>query len=348
MQTKSETGRLAYIDATRGLAIILVVYCHVASISLGIPEEIGSFNDVVSLLHLPLFFFLSGFLMFKKERIQSPAPIWPYIARKARELLLPALIFVTIFALWKGRSFNSIILSQFKGGYWFTFFLFLFILLYTLLSYPIRKWNEKKLTTALLLISCVVGLAPTAIDLLRPEWPEKTFFQVISYQQFKHFLFFSFGAWIRARYAQLTQLSKEGFWKLLLVATPFLMQLIHHFHIPRVDFMTEWVFSLSGITLILLLFKGLSTSFENNKVGRCLSFIGRRSLDIYLLHFFILPSLHPLGRFFTETGNQVLEICLVTGIAIMIIAVCLLISHILRQSDILAKLLFGKADKIGG
>ena len=177
---------------------------------------------------------------------------------------------------------------------------------------------------------------------------EKTFFQVISYQQFKHFLFFSFGAWIRARYVQLTQLSKEGFWKLLLVATPFLMLLIHHFHIPRVDFMTEWVFSLSGITLILLLFKGLSTSFENNKVGRCLSFIGRRSLDIYLLHFFILPSLHPLGRFFTETGNQVLEICLVTGIAIMIIAVCLLISHILRQSDILAKLLFGKADKIGG
>lgn len=345
MQTKV---RLAYIDATRGLAILLVVYCHVASISLGIPEGIGAFNDIVSLLHLPLFFFLSGFLMFKKDRVQGPGPIWPYIARKARELLMPAVIFVTLFALWKGRSFNSIILSQFKGGYWFTFFLFFFIFLYSLLSYPLRKCDEKKLTSIILIVSFLIGLAPTAIDILLPEWPEKVFLKVISYQQFKHFVFFAFGAWIRVRFTQITHLAKAGIWRLVLVATPFLMLLLHHFHIPRVDFITEWIFSLSGITLIFLIFKELSIYIENTKAGRSLAFIGRRSLDIYLLHFFILPSLHPLGLFFTETGNQVLEITLVSGIVIIIVAICILISHILRQSDILAELLFGKADKVGG
>ena len=84
------------------------------------------------------------------------------------------------------------------------------------------------------------------------------------------------------------------------------------------------------------------------KAGRWLSFAGRRSLDIYFLHFFFLPDLHPLGAWFVETGNPFLEFCAAVPLVLALTAVCLLLGSVLRKSDTLARLLFGKEDIIHG
>ncbi len=337
-------GRLAWLDALRGLAIFLVVYCHVASISLGIPEGIGSTNDTVSLLHLPLFFFLSGFLMFREDRFQKIRPSWRYLVRKAGELVLPALIFVTLFALWMHRSAESILFSQFKGGYWFTFFLFLFILLYALFSLMLRRFDARTRATVILVLGACIGFAPTITDILFPQWIETSLFQLLSYQNFKYFLFYSFGAWIRSRFEAFTSWAEGQNGKLVLVAGPLFAFILLHFRIPRVHFLIEWVFSLSSVLLLTNVFCGLNDMLGERKTGKAIAFVGRRSLDIYFLHFFFLPQLHGLGAFFPEEGRTVLEFCTISALALIIICICLVISWLFRSSDILARLLFGKAD----
>lgn len=336
--------RMPYLDALRGLAIFLVVYCHVASISLGIPEGIGSTNDTISLLHLPLFFFLSGFLMFREDRFQLMGPSWQYLVRKAGELVVPALIFVTLFTLWTHRSAESILFSQFKGGYWFTFFLFLFILLYALFSLILRRFNARTRATVILVLGVCIGFAPTMTDIVFPQWTETPLFRLISYQNFKYFLFYAFGAWIRSRFETFTSWAASKHGELVLVAFPLLAFVLLHFHIPRVHFLIEWVFSLFSVLLLTIIFRRLDGTFGEHSAGRAIAFIGRRSLDIYFLHFFFLPQLHGLGSFFSEGGRTVPEFCTISVLVLVIICICLSVSWLIRRSDSLARLLFGKAD----
>ena len=306
-------NRIPYLDCIRGFAMLLVVYCHVSAISFGIPEKTGFCYDTVSLLHLPILFFLSGFLMYREERFgkESRFP-FRFLGKKAKELIIPALIFVTVFAVWKHRSLDSVVFSQFKGEYWFTPFLFLFMLLYLAGYFPLRRFlSGKNAARVLFVIAVAVSFVPTLLDILCPEWTSSRTAAALSYQNFKYFQFFAFGALIRSEFAALERILD------------------------------------SAVLLVFLFFRSAGKVCEG-KAGRWLSFAGRRSLDIYFLHFFFLPDLHPLGAWFEETGNPFLEFCAAVPLVLALTAVCLLLGSVLRKSDTLARLLFGKEDIIHG
>ena len=67
-----DTNRLNWIDWAKAIAITFVVFGH-------IPEERGSFflNYIVS-FHMPLFFFISGYLT-KKEYFNIKKKYKPYL-----------------------------------------------------------------------------------------------------------------------------------------------------------------------------------------------------------------------------------------------------------------------------
>ena len=201
-------NRIPYLDCIRGFAMLLVVYCHVSAVSFGIPEKTGFCYDTVSLLHLPILFFLSGFLMYREERFgkESRFP-FRFLGKKAKELIIPALIFVTVFAVWKHRSLDSVVFSQFKGGYWFTPFLFLFMLLYLAGYFPLRRFlSGKNAARVLFVIAVAVSFVPTLLDILCPEWTSSRTAAALSYQNFKYFQFFAFGALIRSEFAALERI----------------------------------------------------------------------------------------------------------------------------------------------
>lgn len=57
-----------YIDALRGIAILFIVFGHIPMFCYELPEaaQISSFRTFTSMVQLPLFFFISGFLFSTK------------------------------------------------------------------------------------------------------------------------------------------------------------------------------------------------------------------------------------------------------------------------------------------
>lgn len=98
---------------------------------------------------------------------------------------------------------------------------------------------------------------------------------------------------------------------------------------------------LLGITIVYNFFRKYQDSFsKETKLGRILQYIGRRTLDIYLLHYFLLPDLSNIGEYF-GSSSTVVGLFFGIAIALMVIAVCLVISNTIRLSPILGHYLFG-------
>ena len=98
---------------------------------------------------------------------------------------------------------------------------------------------------------------------------------------------------------------------------------------------------LSGIIIVFTFFRLLSATFSQETwYGRSLQFIGRRTLDIYLIHYFLLPfDIDINDTWLTQSNAVYVPTALV--LSLLVIAICLAISHIIRLSPFLAKYLFG-------
>lgn len=73
-----------------------------------------------------------------------------------------------------------------------------------------------------------------------------------------------------------------------------------------------------------------------------LKFVGRRTLDIYMLHIFFLPNLKLFHSYFSENNSLIIMLTIGIIVAILDIAVCLFVSLILRSSTTLSQWLFGE------
>ena len=72
-----------------------------------------------------------------------------------------------------------------------------------------------------------------------------------------------------------------------------------------------------------------------------MQYVGRRTLDSYLIHCFLLPRYLSEFTLFKDYPRPIIEFAVSSLIAIIIIAMCLLISNIIRLSPTLAHFLFG-------
>ena len=116
--------RIGYVDAMRGLAMLMVVVGHCC---------IGSFGNhpifdiyVNQAVQIPLFFLISGFfapMMLKR-------PLTNTVMRKFGHLVVPALVMLGLWCLLFNQSFINALCASMKYGYWFTLVLFVFILVY--------------------------------------------------------------------------------------------------------------------------------------------------------------------------------------------------------------------------
>lgn len=79
-----KSGRISWIDFAKGIAILLVVFGHISFLPSPILGVIYSF-------HMPLFFFLSGVLLFR-----HPESFGSFVLKKGRTLIRPYYVFLAL------------------------------------------------------------------------------------------------------------------------------------------------------------------------------------------------------------------------------------------------------------
>jgi fucose 4-O-acetylase-like acetyltransferase len=127
--------RISFIDGLKGYAIILVVIGHV--ITYTSPSDFSRswlFSFIYS-FHMPLFLFLSGFLVY----LYPPGRVYSFILKKMKVLVYPYFLWLFIFAIAAGGIvLNRNIISNFAlmvKSYSLWFLPALFISLLVLICY---------------------------------------------------------------------------------------------------------------------------------------------------------------------------------------------------------------------
>ena len=126
------TKRIEYIDAMRGFNMILIVMLHVFICSYHATSTSFNWHSFFALFCLPLFFFVSGFLFYKKERTWTLRTCINTIINKAKIQIIPTLVFFYLYTRIFNVDFFEEFATDMKSGYWFTIALYWFFVIYSI------------------------------------------------------------------------------------------------------------------------------------------------------------------------------------------------------------------------
>ena len=354
----SRKPRLGWLDALRGFTMLLVVTNHVALKSFGMQIRWSAALQFFLLFRMPLFFFISGFLAYKASRIWNARTLGELTLKKLRVQIIPTAVFFLLFLAMIPTtpfidSLNEALASSMKAGYWFTL-----VLLYMLLTFYLFSYVESKICRGpfLIILLFIVSLCLFETCYLPRQFswalghkgPPNEFMNYSSLvEMIRYFPFFLYGAIVH-RYWERAQRLMDSRWFFPVVVLLALITTIEviKWHYLRLEWAslphTLAMFLL--LTMVFMFFRHYSDFFsDKTALGRGLQFIGRRTLDIYLLHYFFLPKLPMVGEFFrVNRHNFILDTTAALAVALVVVAFCVITSQLLRVSPFLKKYLFGR------
>ena len=342
---QNKSNRIGYIDALRGMAMILVVYFHIAAYGFG-SYEIG-YNDIIERFRMPTFFFISGWLFYKAGRIWDRKTITGMIRKKFMVQIIPTVVFqllyLTMFNLLDINSFGSD-----KRGYWFTFVLFEYFVIYILAEALINRKDsaigEMRVFVIMLLLSITAFYYAKYYTRYATElgtW--KDILGFLSFVKIRHIIFFWFGTFVRRHFDLFIHLTNNKYITAILIVlfTAIIVWPVV-LSINGVEYLAYLVAGLSGTVICFTFFRIHEQHFSQETwYGRGLQLIGRRTLDIYLIHYFVIPyDLVSLDTWLQYHHNT-LFVPMALILALWVVIISLVISSLLRVSPLLAKYLFG-------
>lgn len=340
---------MEWLDAMRGFTMILVVAYHVAQMGFGESEKLSAALPFLVLFRMPLFFFVSGFLAYKATFEWTVPNALALTWKKIKIQVLPALVFLCLFIVFRKSggfwgAFEYCMKSPTKGGYWFTWVLLQMFIIYYALCLISRKrnWPVWVLWALSVFVYATVYMPKVF------TYHKDLFFNYSSLIETMKFMqFFLLGNLVH-RYWKRVQWLMDTSWFFPIVITVAVVCCADIFRWHTLKFMwtnlprTLAMYSL--LMLVVMFFRHYQAWFQSDRlVGKSLQYIGTRTLDVYLLHFLLIPKLPEVGKWLdANRPNFVLDITLSVSLALLVIAFCLLISNLLRVSPFLSEYLFGR------
>ena len=288
METKK---RIEWIDAMRGFTMLLVVYAHVQFFGLGLESD-ETFNQVLILFRMPLFFFISGFILYKVAAIWDGANAWTFLKKKFVVQVIPTTFFILVFVACFQENLREFFFSQAKGGYWFTYMLFEYFVAYVFLQGMMRILKLHKYETGILVGGGLIMyvLAIYCANKFNPD-----FQSLAGTYYWNYYLYFTFGCLAKKYFDKFQKLLDSKYF-IPFVQLSFLaacIYLAHYSYLNEVLRLRTVMLiypALAGIVIVVAFFRKYEASFTQERwLGRCLQSVGRRTLDVYLLHYFFLP-----------------------------------------------------------
>lgn len=330
--------RIQYIDCLRGFTMILVVFSHVEIFGLGVHANESLINSIFMTFRMPVFFFISGYIGFKDFFIANRKDYCFHIGKKARIQLIPAIIFFILFSLCKVGA--DPLRNFLQGGfqeYWFGIVLLEMFVVYYTVSFIFNKRQVSVLV--------IVSLLFLFINTFFKSW--NIWWQSLCLNHFfTYFQFFVFGLLARKYNPQfISAINKEIVRAIVILSFIVCLFIIYNTDICKNRYLFSFLFEVVlvrylGVLSLFIFFHDLSGFFEKDTIiSKGLTYIGRRTYDIYLLHYFFIPSLFVM-KSIVEWGILI-EFLIILFISILTVGISLLMSRFIRSSSLLSHYLFG-------
>lgn len=343
--------RIEFIDAMRGFTIFTVMYSHILTFGFGanFMFESFSYDRIIVIFMLPMFFFISGIVSYKKDQNWDSKFVFKYLKDKFITLIIPTTIIMLVYIY----VFNYDILSSFfdnaKKGYWFTFSLFEFFLIYAISCFLMQRLKLKNRIKNIFLIGSsllilILSMPTVSLNYLKLD---RDVFYLFSLSEMKYYVYFIMGILVRQYFLKYQQILDSKYFFATILASCICITIFFVKHGMYANGLINHAFLLIlgvlWLTIIFAFFRKYENAFSKQyRFGRIIQFMGRRTLDIYLLHYFFLPrNMYFLRDFFLENNLPVIEFVIAISLASVVVAICLVVSQLLRTSDILAHYLFG-------
>lgn len=320
--------RIKYIDKLKCLAIFFVVMGHIAELSMNITTT--PFNYFKGTFHMPLFMFLSGVFAFKSFQKWDIAESLSFVIKKALRILVPFVVIGGVYSLLFCENFSDVYTGV-SSSFWFLpalFYCMFYSLIVYLIVHRIKYWDNIVGVLSLHLLFWIIS----ALLYYRGCLGDISF----SLHAIKMYPFFVFGT-LFSRYAILRDKIAHSNNLYTIAILGYVLCLMFQNNIPiKLNF--------SGIFAIIVLINVFVK--YNNYIPEKLSFIGKNSLEIYVFHWFLLPTLNCLGQWVSSQSigvneNFIILFCITFVISVPIIGICIILSKIIQNSRFLNAVCFG-------
>lgn len=343
-----KSKRIGYIDALRGFTMILVVVMHVAK-SLGVETgDSACFHYYLLQFRMPLFFFISGFVFYRAGFVWSSENIKRFLSKKVVVQVVSPFLFMMCYAALIGYTVPEAVFNKDKLGYWFTFTLFEYFLLYIAIKKLMEAVGTKD--RGVFVVMALVGLF---LFFIPKQWMYEDGMPLfvsntvclLGVSQLAFFVFFIIGAYVKRYFQKVEYVLDNSHLALFAVVVYLLVNVFIDLDSANVYLRKalQFLLAICGVTMTFALFRKCRLFFSGNSpLSASLKFIGRRTLDIYLLHFFFLEIEVPATFLrYVDGSAPVREFFVSLLLALVVIAVSLAISSLVRRSEVLARFLFG-------
>lgn len=255
------------------------------------------------------------------------------------QLIVPTVVFYLLYCWLNDIDIiDKLCGDKYKAGYWFCIVLFCFHLLMLIFD----RLSGLGVILGLVFSLGTIMLNTNTMSRLLMEWHIPN---VLCIQQWQFFIFFYLG-FLAHRYQERFFSWLDDSRIMTIVFLVFFGSLFVYYHQPLglLGIKTTFIiWGIGGTVLSFAFFRRYEDSFKRQTcIGRTLQYIGRRTLEIYLLHYFFLPgNLEWIGIHLMGNRNQTMELFVSLFITMMVVALCLLMGNIIRLSPTLAHWLFG-------
>lgn len=346
IRTIISNSRYQYIDALRGLAMFLVVFVHVEIFGFFEFSHFTFLGKLFSTIHMPIFFFISGFCIYRPDHVYGKSRLYNDILR----LLIPPFIVGLLYTYFKlDKDIFFFLSNPMKAGYWFTMSLFEILIIYYIVSNFIKD-NSRLFDLSLIFLALFLYLLKLPLKIV-PQ-AELIANYLCLHQTFNFFMFFVVGIMFsKYRVQILKYISNKWVLTILLLLFSVLSYLLFFGITPLVSnviimqviyTLCETVIGLLGLILLFVLFSTHKSNFSDaSKVGKILILVGNNTLAIYLIHYFFIPFLPEIGEFLLEYPSVLCELSICLPVSFMIIIASICTAKLIRISPILGKVLLG-------